>query len=410
LRHFYPTSVLVTGRDIIFFWVARMVFMGLTFMPGVPFREVFIHGLVLDAQGRKMSKSLGNGVDPIEVIEQYGADTLRFMLVTGNAPGNDLRFQVERLEGTRNFANKIWNASRFVLMNLDRSGFESLKPEYAMADRWILSRYQKTVRDTTSLLARFEIGEAARVLYDFIWSEFCDWYIELAKPRLYGRETEASKNTAQMVLSQVLGGTLKLLHPFMPFITEEIWHHLQGTEGSISVAMWPKPQAEWDNPSLEKEMELVMDVIRAVRNMRAETGVLPGKRVELVLVAGSASVKEILKNGIGYINQLAGAGSVRLEIGELVEKPGQAAAAVVNGVEIYLPLAGLIDLEQEIKRLSKELVEVTRELERTAGKLKNQGFFAKAPQEVIEKEKIKQLEYAAKKAALEKRLKMIADA
>ncbi|MEW6661369.1 MAG: valine--tRNA ligase [Bacillota bacterium] len=404
LGHFYPTSVLVTGRDIIFFWVARMIFMGLEFMPGVPFREVFIHGLVLDAKGRKMSKSLGNGVDPIEVIDQYGADTLRFMLVTGNTPGNDLRFQFERLEGTRNFANKIWNASRFVLMNLEGYVPLSQEPEYSLADRWILSRYQKTVRDTTALLERYEIGEAARVLYDFIWSEFCDWYIELVKPRLYGKETEASKNTAQMVLGHVLAGTMQLLHPFMPFITEEIWHHLQGDGESISIAAWPKAEVQWDNPPLEKEMELVMDVIRAARNMRAETGVPPGKRVELVLVASNASIKEILITGMSYIQQLAGAEPIRLEVGELSEKPSQAAAAVVAGVEIYLPLVGLIDLDKEIKRLSKELAEVTKELERTVGKLQNQGFLAKAPQEVVEKEEAKKQEYMAKKAALEDRL------
>ncbi|MBS3977176.1 MAG: valine--tRNA ligase [Syntrophomonadaceae bacterium] len=400
LGHFYPTSVLVTGRDIIFFWVARMIFMGLEFMPGVPFREVFIHGLVLDALGRKMSKSLGNGVDPIEVIDQFGADTLRFMLVTGNTPGNDLRFQFERLESTRNFTNKIWNASRFVIMNLDGYVPQAEEQEYSLADRWIFCRYQKTVRDTTSLLERYEIGEAARVLYDFIWSEFCDWYIELVKPRLYGKETLASKNTAQMVLRHILTGTMQLLHPFMPFITEEIWHHLRVDGESISIAAWPEADASWDDPVLEKEMELVMDVIRAARNMRAESGVMPGKRVELVLVAKNASVKETLIAGMSYIKQLAGADTVRVEVGDLAEKPGQAAAAVVAGAEVYLPLVGLIDLDKEIKRLTRELDLVARELERTEGKLQNQGFLAKAPQEVVEKEEAKRQEYMAKKATL----------
>jgi valyl-tRNA synthetase len=404
LGHFYPTSVLVTGRDIIFFWVARMIFMGLEFMPGVPFREVFIHGLVLDASGRKMSKSLGNGVDPIEVIEQYGADTLRFMLVTGNAPGNDLRFQLERLVGTRNFANKIWNASRFVLMNLEGYIPPSHPLEYTLADRWIMSRYQITIQETTALLECYEIGEAARILYDFIWNEFCDWYIELVKPRLYGKATETSKETAQMVLDQILRGTMRLLHPFMPFITEEIWHYLQGDGESISVADWPKVEDKWQNPSLEKEMELLMDVIRATRNLRAETGVSPGKKVELVLVAGNALVKESLIAGLTYIEQLAGVASIRLEIGELTKKPSQAAAAVVAGVEIYLPLGGIIDIDKEINRLSKELALVNAELEKTAGKLLNQGFLVKAPQEIVEKETAKKQECLAKKAALEERL------
>ncbi|HHY61018.1 MAG TPA: valine--tRNA ligase, partial [Clostridia bacterium] len=258
LKKFYPTSVLVTGRDIIFFWVARMIFMGLEFMQDVPFREVFIHGLVLDAQGRKMSKSLGNGIDPMEVIEQYGADTLRFMLITGNTPGNDLRFQYERLEGARNFCNKIWNASRFALMHLGDMEPGAPKERLELADRWILSRLNHTVRQVTNYLERYELGEAARELYDFIWSEFCDWYIELVKPRLYGKVTPESRATAQQVLWYTLSEILRLLHPFMPFISEEIWQHLPHREGSLMLEKWPEYREELQDSAAEKQMSLIM--------------------------------------------------------------------------------------------------------------------------------------------------------
>ncbi|KKM09004.1 valyl-tRNA synthetase [Clostridiales bacterium PH28_bin88] len=403
LRHFYPTSVLVTGRDIIFFWVARMMFLGIAFMDEVPFRDVFIHGLVLDAQGRKMSKSLGNGVDPIEVIDQFGADTLRFMLITGNTPGNDLRFQVERLEGTRNFANKIWNASRFVLLNLEDFDPAGLVPELTLADRWIMSRYNTVVGEVTSLLERYELGEAARVLYDFIWSEFCDWYIELAKPRLYGRETEASLRTAQYVLSFVLTRTMEMLHPFMPFITEEIWQHLPHQGETVMTASWPKAQADLEDLEAEREMQLTMDVIRAIRNIRAEANVAPGKKAHALLVATDAGPRTILEKSLPYIRQLATAEPVEVLAG-LAEKPRQAAVAVVGGVEVYVPLAGLIDLEKEINRLEKELDEVQKELARVEGKLSNQGFLAKAPAGVVKKERAKQQEFHAKKEAIQNRL------
>ena len=253
LEHFYPTSVLVTGRDIIFFWVARMIFMGLEFMQDVPFHEVFIHGLILDSLGRKMSKSLGNGVDPIEVIDNYGADTLRFMLITGNTPGNDIRFRFERLEGTRNFANKIWNASRFVMMNLtDYAGGGNEIPP-ALEDRWIISRFNKTAKNVTYNLENYELGEAARYLYEFIWGEFCDWYIELVKERLHGKETEESRKRAQYTLAYVLSNTMKLLHPFMPFITEEIWQHLPHEGMSIMVSPWPEGKEDLYDEKTEKD-------------------------------------------------------------------------------------------------------------------------------------------------------------
>lgn len=405
LEHFYPTSVLVTGRDIIFFWVARMIFTALEFMQEVPFREVFIHGLVLDSQGRKMSKSLGNGVDPIEVIEQYGADTLRFMLVTGNTPGNDLRFHFERLEGTRNFTNKIWNASRFVLMNLADYEPGSFKPEYMLADRWILSKYNQTVREVTQYLERYELGEAARTIYDFIWNQFCDWYIELVKPRLYGKETSISKYTAQHVLHHVLSNTLKLLHPFMPFITEEIWQHLPHEGKTIMLSSWPVEDKSLIFPEAESQMDLLMEAIRAIRNIRAEMNVPPGKKAEVIIAAKSEADYKVMETGQKYLAQLANAEPIKL-CARLEQKLAKAATAIVGDLEIYLPLEGLIDLELEIARLEKELAATRKELERLAGKLNNQGFLSKAPQEVIAKEQEKQREMLVKKKALEARLAM----
>lgn len=405
LAHFYPTSVLVTGRDIIFFWVARMIFMSLEFMGQVPFREVFIHGLVLDAQGRKMSKSLGNGVDPIEVIEQYGADTLRFMLVTGNTPGNDLRFHFERLEGTRNFANKIWNASRFVLMNLGDFQPEKVKPRLTLADKWILSRCNQTVATVTRFMEKYELGEAARTLYDFIWNEFCDWYIELVKPRLYGKDQE-SRSTAQYVLSFVLGNTMKLLHPFMPFITEEIWQHLPHERETIMLSPWPESSAELDYPESEQKMELLMNVIRAIRNIRGEMNVAPSRKAEVIIAANSEEAIHTLETGLPYIESLANAGPVKIEL-SLPQKPEKAATAITGGVEIFMPLAGLIDFDVEIQRLEKEMKTVTADLERIERKLANPGFLQKAPTHVVAKEKEKQTELSHKKMAIQERLEIL---
>ena len=406
LEYFYPTSVLVTGRDIIFFWVARMIVFGLECMKEIPFQEVFIHGLVLDAQGRKMSKSLGNGVDPLEVIQQYGADSLRFMLITGNTPGNDLRFQYERLEATRNFANKIWNASRFVLMNLEGFDPAAVKPEYNLADKWILSRYNRTVAEVTRLLEQYDLGEAARVLYEFIWNEFCDWYIELAKPRLYGKETENSKATAQYVLWSVLGDTMKLLHPFMPFITEEIWQHLPHEGRTIMLQDWPKVQVALDFPAEEEQMNLVMETVKAIRNIRAEMNVAPGRKAEVILAANGAENKAALDAGAGYIAALGSASELAIHEA-LTEKPEQAASAIVKGIEVFMPLAGLVDLDKELERLQKEIANMDKELARLNGKLKNEGFIAKAPADVVEKEKAKRDEYQAKKDALLERLGML---
>ncbi|HMM22842.1 MAG TPA: valine--tRNA ligase [Selenomonadales bacterium] len=405
LAHFYPTSVLVTGYDIIFFWVARMIFMGLEFAQDIPFRHVFIHGLVRDAEGRKMSKSLGNGIDPLEVIEKYGADTLRFTLVTGNTPGNDMRFYWERVESSRNFANKIWNASRFVLMNLE--GFDPAQPvrDYTLADRWILSRYARTAAEATAAMERFELGEAARSLYEFIWNEYCDWYIETAKARLYNKEDAQGRATAQYVLWYVLHHTLQLLHPFMPFITEAIWQHLPHEGDSIMTAPWPAGQPELLDAAAEEQMVLIMETIKAIRNMRAEVNVPPGRKSEAILQT-AANLHAVFADNIQYIRNL-GASEPTLALLS-AEKPENAMTAVVSGVEIYMPLKGLIDVEKETARLNKEREGLVKEVERVAGKLTNASFVAKAPAEVIERERAKECEYRDKLAAITERLAYLA--
>jgi valyl-tRNA synthetase len=414
LDYYFPTSVLVTGRDIIFFWVARMIFMSCFFLKEVPFREVLIHGLVLDHLGRKMSKSLGNIQDPLEVIDNYGADTLRFTLLTGNTPGNDLRFQQERVEGARNFANKVWNASRFALMNL--GDFEAGAPDrfdraaLTLADRWILSRFSRTVQDVDRNLDSYELGEAARVLYEFIWDELCDWYIELAKPRLYGRDTPASRRTAQHVLRYVLQHTLELLHPFMPFLTEEIWQHLSGLNRSnseprtsIMVAPWPQRRPDLEDRDGETEMTLLMDLIRSVRNLRSELNLPPGKAARCVIVTDDPAVRQLLEHRAPYITQLAVAEPLEFA-GPEQPKPKQALSSAVRGVEVYIPLAGLVQLDKEIARLEKETGAVGQDLARVRGKLANESFLAKAPPEVIEKEREKEADLEKRLAAIGRRL------
>lgn len=408
LAYYYPTSVLVTGRDIIFFWVARMIFSGLAHMNDVPFREIFIHGLVLDAMGRKMSKSLGNGVDPIDVIGSHGADSLRFMLITGNTPGNDLRFHFERLDGARNFANKIWNASRFALMNLqeyDPDYFPG-REEYTLADRWILSRYNQVVDKVTRSLEKYELGEAGRLLYEFIWSELCDWYIELVKPRLYGKTSPGDQKTAQYVLTQVLRGTMELLHPFMPFITEEIWQRLPHRGQTIMTAPWPQYEREWLDTGAEDKMNTIMDITRGIRQIRSEMNVPPGKKAQAIVISSSDAIRQSLEEGREYIQGLASVDSLEI-YSALEEKPDQAAATVATGAEIYVPLKGLIDIDKEIARLRKELTGVEKDLARVQGKLKNKGFLAKAPAEIIDKEKGKETELSGKAEALKGRLAML---
>ncbi|NLY52026.1 MAG: valine--tRNA ligase, partial [Firmicutes bacterium] len=410
LEHFYPTSVLVTGFDIIYFWVARMMVMGLEFMGDVPFRTVLIHGLVRDSQGRKMSKSLGNGVNPLEVIDEFGADALRFSLMIGTTPGNDTRYRREKVEAYRNFANKIWNVSRFALMNLgdfQPYDIDEKELELSLPDKWILSRYQWAIEETTRWLDRLDLGEAARVLYDFIWTELCDWYVEMIKPHLYGRLGETAKRSSQYVLWKVLEGTLRLLHPFMPFITEEIWQHLPHEGETIMLASWPTVEEGYVDKDIEAQMEAVMEMVRAVRNIRGEKKVPPGREVAAIIHAddeGLALVGEVE----GYLKVLAKIGD--LELAPLgAPQPEKAVTAVAGGVEIYLPLAGLVDLEQEIARLKKELETTEQEIARAQGKLANEGFVNKAPAKIVEKERQKLAALQEKEAMLQGRLKELVD-
>ncbi len=404
VKHWYPTSVMVTGYDIIFFWVARMIFMGLEFKEEIPFKHVFIHGLVRDSQGRKMSKSLGNGINPLEVIEEYGADALRFTLVTGNTPGNDMRFYMERVEANRNFANKIWNASKFVLMNLE--GFdESFVPsaeDYTLADKWILEEYNKTVTNITNNLDKFELGEAASAVYDFIWNTYCDWYIELAKPRLYNKEGGRDRQTAQYLLVSILRHMMELLHPFMPFVTEHIWQHLPHEGESIMVAPWPSTLSMEGFSSAAAHMNVMMDGIKGIRNMRAEMNVPMGKRSEVILVPATEELKGILETHGDYFHTLGWAEKVTV-LSPDAPKPENATVTVVNGLEVYLLLKDLIDADKEKERIAKEQATVLKEIARLEGKLNNQGFLAKAPEAVVAKEKEKLEEYKQKQQALKER-------
>ncbi|MDR3288338.1 MAG: valine--tRNA ligase [Peptococcaceae bacterium] len=408
LQQFYPTSVLVTGRDIIFFWVARMIFMALEFQKEPPFRKVMIHGLILDSLGRKMSKSLGNGVDPLEVIDQYGADALRFMLVTGNTPGNDVRFHPERLEAARNFANKIWNASRFVILNvqdMEDDGQPSLSAEtLPLEDRWILSRFSAACQEITRGLENYDLGEAGRWLYEFIWNEFCDWYIELAKIRLYDKEQPTAKKGAQAVLLKVLEGTLRLLHPFMPFISEEIWSHLPGRRTSLMLESWPREDCR--DQTSEKEMAILMEVVKAIRNIRAEMHIAPGKKTDIIVRAADGETQRVLEKGARAITHLAGGATLEVQR-ELANKPVQAASAVLPLAEIYLPLKGLLDIEKEIARMEKDLAQMRQEEQRLSGKLDNESFIGKAPAEVVAKEKKKMEDVRSRQEALQARLEQL---
>lgn len=389
LEYFYPTSVLVTAYDIIFFWVARMIFSGIEHTGKAPFEKVFMHGLVRDSQGRKMSKSLGNGIDPLEIIDKYGADALRFALTTGNAPGNDMRFYIERVEAGRNFANKIWNASRFTMMNLDITE-NKLPPveELQTEDKWILSKFNKTVHIVTENLDKFELGIALSNLYDFIWENFCDWYIELVKPRLFDKENPTGK-TAQYVLTYVLSHTMQLLHPFMPFITEEIWLHLPHDGESIVISKWPEYDEALNFEEDEAAMTLIMDAISAVRNRRAEMNVPPSKKAKTIIVTDRP---DVFNKGKAFFIKLASASEV--EVRE--DKDGIDANAVnviVPGAEIYLPMSELVDKDKELARLNSEKKRLEGEIKRVEGKLNNQGFVSKAPKKVVDEEKAKGVKY-----------------
>ncbi len=383
LDYFYPTSTLVTGYDIIPFWVMRMMFSGIEHTGRVPFDHVFIHGLVRDAQGRKMSKSLGNGIDPLEIIDKYGADALRFTLATGNAPGNDMRFSTERVEASRNFANKIWNASRFALMNIEIT--ENRLPEIKKAeDKWIVSKYNTLVREVTENLDRFELGVAVSKLYDFIWDDLCDWYIELVKPRLFDKGSEDARD-AQYVLTYVLSNTMKLLHPFMPFITEEIWQHLPHEGESIVIERFPTYDPALSFPEAEHDMQLVMDAIGAVRNRRAEMNVPPSKKARILVVSDRAA---LYKDSEAFFMKLAGASEVDIAAGR-EDVPEGAVNIVVGGAELFLPMAELVDKQKELERLEKEKKDLEAEIDRVEKKLANQGFVAKAPQKVVDEERAK---------------------
>ena len=409
LEYYYPTNVLVTGYDIIFFWVVRMAFAGMFCMNEKPFDHVLIHGLVRDSQGRKMSKSLGNGIDPLEVIDQYGADALRFMLVTGNSPGNDMRFYMERVEAARNFANKLWNASRFVFMNIDEEIMNGVTREFVednltIADKWIISRANNVVKEVIDNMDKFDLGIAAQKIYDFAWTEYCDWYIEIVKPRLYGDDVEAKK-AALYTLTYVLETILKLLHPYMPFITEEIYTYLPTVEGSIVIAQWPHYKEEDNMASEEEMMELAMDGIRNIRNARAEMDVPPSKKAKVIIVPaeGKKSAVEATKE---YFVTLASASMV--EIAETEENiPEDAVSVVINGAKIFIPLDELVDFEKEKERLTKEKAKLEGEIKRVNGKLSNQGFLAKAPESLVNEEKAKKEKFEEMMKSVLERLENI---
>ena len=403
LDYFYPTDVLVTGYDIIFFWVARMIFSACEQTKKPPFHTVFIHGLVRDDKGRKMSKSLGNGIDPLEIAEKYGADALRFNLITGNSPGNDMRFYTERCEAMRNFANKIWNASRFLMMNLSIDKCE-LPEKLELEDKWILSKLNRAIREITENMDRYELGVAAQKIYDFIWDDYCDWYIELTKTRLQG-EDEDSKVRAQQVLCHVLTQMLKLLHPFMPFITEEIWQALPHEDGVaeggfLMLQSWPVAREALDFPEEEKAMELIMDLIRAVRTRRSEMNVPPSKKARLTVATAE---EDTFRLGEAFLKKLAYASEVDfVPVGTAPE--AGSVTVVTHAAQASMPMAELVDLEKEKARMEKELKKNSAELQKLETKLQNPGFVNKAPEHVVKAEQERAVQLRALVAKLEEQL------
>ncbi len=404
LKHYYPTNTLVTGYDIIPFWVMRMMFSGIEQTGKAPFDTVLIHGLVRDAQGRKMSKSLGNGIDPLEIIDKYGADALRFTLATGNSPGNDMRFSDERVEASRNFANKIWNAARFILMNLSESEPAPHIPEaLALEDQWILSQYNALVSGVTDSLEKFELGLAVQKLYDFIWDVFCDWYIEIAKIRLNGTD-EAAKITVKAVLVYVMSNTLKLLHPFMPFITEEIWQTLPHEGESIMISDWPKADDALRFPAQEGEMERIMAAIKAVRNRRAEMNVPPSKKAKVFI---ETAYGETFRKGTVFFNRLASASEVA--VAEQFDGMDDAVSIITESARLYIPMDELVDFKAEKARLEKEKAAVQKELDFVNGKLNNENFVSKAPAAVVEGQRQAKAQLEEKMALIEESLLKIAN-
>ena len=404
LDYFYPTSVLVTGYDIIFFWVIRMVFSGLEQTGKSPFRHVLIHGLVRDSLGRKMSKSLGNGIDPLEVIDKYGADALRLTLMTGNAPGNDMRFYWERVESSRNFANKVWNASRFILMNLDAAEVPEQIKERALTleDRWMLHKVNVLASEVTENMEKFELGIAVQKVYDFIWEEFCDWYIEMVKPRLYS-ETEAAKASALWTLKTVLTNALKMLHPFMPFITEEIFCTLNPEEESIMISSWPEYRGDWEYAQAAEEVELMKEAVRGIRNVRTQLNVPPSKKASVYVVSENADIRRTFEDGKVFFATLAKASEVFIQ--ENREGIGEdAVSAMVPGANIYIPFAELVDIDKELERLEKEKERLTKEIARSDGMLKNERFVSKAPADKVQAERDKLTKYTQMMEQVETRL------
>ena len=402
MDYFYPTNTLVTGYDIIFFWVVRMVFSGYEHTGKCPFNTVLIHGLVRDDQGRKMSKSLGNGIDPLEVIDQYGADALRFTLVTGNAPGNDMRFYMERVEASRNFANKVWNASRFIMMNMEQAEFDHVTlDDLTSADKWILSKVNTLAKDVTDNMEKFELGIAIQKLNDFLWEEFCDWYIEMVKPRLYN-DDDTTKAAALWTLNTVLTEALKLLHPYMPFITEEIYCNLTDEE-SIMLAKWPEFKEEWNFKADEKAVETIKEAVRGIRNIRAEMNVSPKKKAQVYVVSESREVRDIFEQGKVFFSTLGYASEVIIQSDQTgIEE--DAVSAVIPDAVIYMPFAELVDIEKEKERLTKEEKRLHGEIKRCEGMLGNERFVSKAPAAKVQEEKDKLAKYQQMLSQVEEQL------
>ena len=401
LEHFYPTNTMVTGYDIIFFWVIRMVFSGIEQTGKVPFKDVFLHGLIRDEQGRKFSKSLGNGIDPLEVIDKYGADPLRLMLITGNSPGNDMRFFWDRLDNCRNFGNKLWNASRFVLMNLEEDNSHDLIM-LTPADKWIISKVNTLAKEVQENMENYELGMAADKITNFLWDEYCDWYIEMVKPRLYNKEDKTRK-AALWTLKTVLINALKLLHPYMPFITEEIFLHVQSEEETIMLSKWPEYREEWNFKEEEEEIDAIKEAVRSIRNIRAEMNVVPSKKAHVFVVSADEFTRERFERSKVFFKTLAYAADVSVQedktgIGE------DAVSCAVENATIYMPFAELVDIAKEIERLTKEKEKMIKEVERVEKKLSNAGFVSKAPANVIEEEKAKGEKYKAVLAQIEERL------
>ncbi len=416
LDYFYPTDVLVTGYDIIFFWVIRMIFSGYEQMGEKPFKTVLFHGLVRDSQGRKMSKSLGNGIDPLEIIDRYGADALRLTLITGNAPGNDMRFYYERVEASRNFANKVWNASRFIMMNMDQeeektgkrgweTSYEDIRNSLYPVDRWILSKLNTLVKEVTDNMDSFELGIAVQKVYDFIWDEFCDWYIEMVKPRLYSTDEKDSegKRAALWTLQNVLIDALKLLHPYMPFITEEIFCTLQTKEESIMVSEWPVFREERQYAKEENAIELMKEAVRGIRNVRTEMNVAPGRKAAVFVVSDNEGVRQIFEEGRQFFTSLAAASELTVQ----ADKSGindSAVSVVIPNATVYIPFEELVDIAQEIERLKKEQKRLEGELARVQGMLGNEKFMSKAPKQKVDEERAKLEKYTQMKVQVEERL------